>query len=97
MTILRQPKFGDVTVSVRYFAGAQAAAGIAEEKLTLASPTATPATVRTLVAELVARHGAILARVLAASSFIVDEVASGPEQPLPDGAKIDILPPFAGG
>jgi sulfur-carrier protein len=97
VAVLRQPKFGNVTVSVRFFAGAQAAAGVAEEQLTLASAAATPATVRTLVSELVARHGADLARVLAASSFIVDEVASGPEQPLSDGAKVDVLPPFAGG
>lgn len=86
-----------MSVSVRYFAGAQAAAGVAEEHLTLASPPATPATVRTLVEELIARHGPDLARVLAASSFIVNEVATGPEQTLDDDAHVDVLPPFAGG
>jgi molybdopterin converting factor small subunit len=86
-----------VSVSVRYFAGAQAAAGVAEEQLTLPSPPAAPPSVRTLVSELVARHGADLARVLAASSFIVDEVAADPEQILDDGARVDVLPPFAGG
>lgn len=97
MAVLRQPEFTDVSVSVRFFAGAQAAAGVAEERLTLASPPAAPATVGTLVEELIARHGADLARVLAASSFIVDEVAAGPDQTLTDGANVDVLPPFAGG
>jgi molybdopterin converting factor small subunit len=95
--MLRQPEWPTVSVSVRFFAGAQAAAGTAEEQLTLASPPASPLTVRGLVEELVARHGADLARVLAASSFIVDEVAADPEQPLDDGAHVDVLPPFAGG
>jgi molybdopterin synthase sulfur carrier subunit len=97
VAVLRQPEFPGVSVSVRYFAGAQAAVGVAEEKLTLASPGAHPATVRALVDELVARHGADLARVLAVSSFIVNEVAAGPEQVLDDGAQVDVLPPFAGG
>ncbi len=82
-------------MSVRYFAGAQAAAGTAEERVTLAAPP--PLTLATLVEELVARHGPGLARVLAASSFIVDEVAASPERPLDDGAHVDVLPPFAGG
>lgn len=84
-------------MSVRYFAGAQAAAGVAEEQLALSSPSAAPLTIRDLVSELVTRHGPHLARVLAASSFIVNEVAAGPERPLDDGARVDILPPFAGG
>jgi molybdopterin synthase sulfur carrier subunit len=97
VAILRQPEWPKVSVSVRYFAGAQAAAGVAEEQLTLSSPPASPLTVRDLVSELVARHGPNLARVLAASSFIVDEVTAGPERPLDDGAQVDVLPPFAGG
>lgn len=82
-------------VSVRYFAGAAAAAGTAREQLTLTAPP--PPTLATLVEELVARHGADLARVLAAASFIVDEVAAAPDRALDDGAEIDVLPPFAGG
>lgn len=96
MAILRQPDWPKATVSVRYFAGAQVAAGLAEEHLTLAAPTGRP-TLASLVDELVARHGPDLARVLAAASFIVDEVAAGPDRPLDDGARIDVLPPFAGG
>ena len=92
MAILRP--FGPyVTVSVRFFAGAQSAAGVPEETVTLAAPATLPG----LVAELTDRHGEALARVLAASSFIVDEVASTGEVPLADGTSVDVLPPLSGG
>jgi molybdopterin converting factor small subunit len=80
-------------VRVRYFAGAAAAAGTTEE--TLAVPPG--ATVGGLVETLVARHGTGLARVLAASSFLLDEVTGDASRPLHDGALVDVLPPFAGG
>ncbi len=80
-------------VSVRYFAGARAAAGTADESVTLPDG----ATVATLVEHLVERHGPGLARVLAAASFLVDEVAGPPSRALGDGASVDVLPPFAGG
>ncbi|HEY6797853.1 MAG TPA: MoaD/ThiS family protein [Kineosporiaceae bacterium] len=89
-----QPRGGtSATVSVRYFAGAQAAAGVPAEKVTLAAP----ATVGRLVDELVHRHGDGLARVLAASTYIVDEVVATVDRELADGAVVDVLPPFAGG
>jgi molybdopterin converting factor small subunit len=93
VAILRHPGWPAVTVSVRYFAGARAAAGVAEEQLSLPEHS----TVRDLIEELVQRHGEGLARVLAASSFIVDEVTSGPDRVVEHGARIDVLPPFAGG
>jgi sulfur-carrier protein len=82
-----------VDVTVRYFAGARAAAGITEESVSLPAG----ATVARLVDLLVDRHGTDLARVLVACSFLVDEVAGGPERPLRDGIRVDVLPPFAGG
>ena len=82
-----------VSVVVRFFAGARAAAGASQEKVELADG----ATVATLVSRLVEEHGPALARVLAASSFLLDEVAGGPERLLHDGAQVDVLPPFAGG
>jgi len=82
-----------VTVRVRYFAGARAAAGVEEEQVTVPAP----ATVGALVGALTARHGAGLARVLAASSYLVDEVVSGPDRQLAAAAQVDVLPPFAGG
>jgi molybdopterin synthase sulfur carrier subunit len=93
VTVPQHPGPPTVTVTVRYFAGAAAAAEVPEETVTLPSP----AIVSGLGAELVRRHGAGLARVLAAASFIVDETAAGPDRPLHDGSRIDVLPPFAGG
>ena len=87
------PTAAGVTVTVRFFAGAQAAAGTAEEKLVLPAP----ATVRTLTRELSGRFGADLTRVLAAASYLVDELAAPPDRALRDGDRIDVLPPFAGG
>ena len=76
-------------VTVRYWAGARRAAGLASEVL----PAATLAE---LLAQLKARPG--LAEVVAASSVLVDEVhPSRDDVPLPAGAVVDILPPFAGG
>jgi sulfur-carrier protein len=84
----------DVTATVRYFAGAKAAAGTASETVTLPAGT----TVADLVAAVAADHGEALARVLAACSLLLDGLAvheRGAE--LPDGATVDVLPPFAGG
>ncbi|GAB3461576.1 MoaD/ThiS family protein [Actinophytocola sediminis] len=79
---------------MRYFAGAKAAAGLGEE--TVALPTG--ATVRDLVAELTARHGERLTRVLTACSFLLDGIAVRDQTSvLPDGSDLDVLPPFAGG
>lgn len=49
--------------------------------------------------ELAQRHGPELAKVLGSCSFLVDEVAvrSLTAQLPPDGATLDVLPPFAGG
>ncbi|WP_433530539.1 MoaD/ThiS family protein [Micromonospora sp. CA-263727] len=80
------------TVTVRYFAGARAAAGRSEET------TAAGRSLDDLVAELAERHGARLVPVLAVASFLVDGVTCHDRhKPLPAGATIDVLPPFAGG
>jgi sulfur-carrier protein len=56
------------------------------------------ATVRDLVAELGGKHGSKLTRVLTACSFLLDGVAVRDLSiVLPDGAGVDVLPPFAGG
>lgn len=82
------------TVRVRYFAGARAAAGVNEETVVLPAG----ATVRDLVADLAARHGEALTRVLTACSFLLDGVAVRDQATdLPDGSGVDVLPPFAGG
>ncbi|MEU7753370.1 MoaD/ThiS family protein [Micromonospora sp. NPDC049101] len=79
-------------LTVRYFAGARAAAGHAEEVLPAGR------SLDDLTAELVRRHGDRLAAVLRVASFLVDGVTCHDrEAPLPAGATIDVLPPFAGG
>ncbi|HEU5471671.1 MAG TPA: MoaD/ThiS family protein [Actinophytocola sp.] len=81
-------------VRVRYFAGAKAAAGTAQEEVS--APAG--ATVADLVTTLGARHGAELSRVLTACGFLLDGVAVRDRAaPLTEGAEVDVLPPFAGG
>jgi molybdopterin converting factor small subunit len=78
-------------LTVRYFAGARAAAGTSTE-------TATAATLDGLVQSLSDHHGERLAVVLKAASFLVDGLACHDRQaPLPADATVDVLPPFAGG
>jgi molybdopterin converting factor small subunit len=79
------------SVSLRYFAAAAEAAGRADEVW-----EAPVATVGELRAALVARYGAPMERVLATGSFLVDGVVSrDPARTV--GARVDVLPPFAGG
>ncbi|MEU8259727.1 MoaD/ThiS family protein [Micromonospora sp. NPDC048999] len=79
-------------LTVRYFAGARAAAGRTEET------TSAGRSLDELVDELAARHGERLSAVLTAASFLVDGVACHDRRVLlPAGATVDVLPPFAGG
>lgn len=84
-------------VVVRYWAAARAAVGLAEERYDA------PDTLGALLDAVRARHGAgsRLDEVLARCSYLVDEVSPGRrapgEVPVPPGAVIDVLPPFAGG
>jgi molybdopterin synthase sulfur carrier subunit len=83
-------------VTVRYWAAAKQAAGIAEESL--AAGTLAEALVAVL-----ARHGEDpgLRTVLARSSFLIDGERAGGNGlegiTLAEGAVIEVLPPFAGG
>jgi molybdopterin synthase sulfur carrier subunit len=81
------------TITVCFFAGAQAAAGHAAQALTLAEPI----TLTSLTDELARQHGEQLARVLNVSSFLIDGEAASPGTRIRDGAQVDVLPPFAGG
>jgi sulfur-carrier protein len=74
---------------VRYFAAAAEAAG-REEELLEAS------TVGELKALLIGAYGTPMTKVLASGSFLVDGVVSR-DDALPIGARVDVLPPFAGG
>ncbi|MCU1659106.1 MAG: sle [Pseudonocardiales bacterium] len=75
-------------VVVRYWAGAQRAAGYAEEPLSVSS-----------LEELRALLGTRpeLGKVCAVASFLVDGTHATETTRLHDGAVVDVLPPFAGG
>jgi sulfur-carrier protein len=83
-------------VTIQYWAAAKEAAGVAAESVEAE-------TLAEALAVIVARRGADerLRSVLAASSFLVDGLPAGKRGPgdvfLPDAARIEVLPPFAGG
>jgi molybdopterin synthase sulfur carrier subunit len=77
---------GDITV--RYWAGAQRAAGLEQETLSVA-------TIADLRATLAARVG--FDRLATVVSFLVDGLQAGDATRLADGVVVDVLPPFAGG
>lgn len=78
-------------MKVRYFAAAAEAAGVDEEDLA-------GGTRGELVAAMVERHGSALGRVLDRCSLLASgERLDGDAAPVPAGATVDVLPPFAGG
>ncbi|MFZ4208498.1 MoaD/ThiS family protein [Streptomyces griseoincarnatus] len=83
-----------VKVTVRYWAAAKAAAGVAEEPYEADTLADALAAVR-------ARHPGELARVLLRCSFLVDGDPVGKRAHetvrLADGGTVEVLPPFAGG
>jgi sulfur-carrier protein len=83
-----------VTVSLHYWAGAKAAAGVEEEAVEAASVAAALHVVRER------RKDLRFERVLAVSSILVDGQlarADQLEEPLSRPVRVEILPPFAGG
>jgi molybdopterin converting factor small subunit len=80
-----------VTITVRYFAGARAAAGLDTEVREASSLVE-------LVGQIVAAHGEKLERVLTSCSFlVVGSTTRDRASALAPGATVDVLPPFAGG
>lgn len=78
-----------MTVRVRLFAAAEEAAGAAEL-------SRSETTLDALRAALVAEHPA-LRPILPRCAVLVDGTRHDDDIALPDGAIVDILPPFAGG
>ena len=76
-------------LTVRYWAAAQAAAGVHEEQVHSAD-------LAQLRAAAVVAHPE-LEPVLAVASFLVDGRRVSGQEPLPSGATVEVLPPFAGG
>ena len=78
-------------VTVRFFAGARTAAGCSEDVVAAG-------TLDELIDRLAAVHGDRLTAVLVVSSYLVDGLVWHDRgAPLPAGATVDVLPPFAGG
>jgi acylphosphatase len=77
-------------VTVRYWGGAQRAAGVHEEPVPFAGRT-----LGELRAALVGRPG--LVAVCEVASFLVDGQHEGDDAVLHAGVTVDVLPPFAGG
>ena len=77
-------------VTVRYWAGARAAAGVDAETVPAA------ATVGALATALAVARPA-LAPVLEVCTLLVDGRAATAEQDLAPGSVVEVLPPFAGG
>ncbi len=78
------------TGTVRLWAAARAAAGTHET-------TYDADTLGAAVTALGAAHGSELARILGHCSYLVDGQRVGPDFRLPEGAVVEVLPPFAGG
>ena len=79
----------DHGVTVRYWAGARAAAEVA-------SDVVSGTTVAEVVAAAVALHPA-LRPVAAVATFLVDGSAASRDRAVPAGGTVEVLPPFAGG
>lgn len=78
-------------LTVNFFAGARAAAGRHRQAVDAG-------TLHELIEALTGEHGPKLGKVLGACSFLVNSVAwHDRHSPLPAGAVVDVLPPFAGG
>ncbi len=77
-------------VTLRYWAAAKAAAGVAQEVVD-------GGTLEQVLDDAAQRHGAELARVLGLCSFLVQGVRAARDTRLSDGDIVEVLPPFAGG
>ncbi len=82
-----------LTVTVRYFAAAEAAAGTSEENVTIRPGS----TVENMIERLGAGGGP-LSDVLSRCSYLCDGIAvRDASMALRPGQTVDVLPPFAGG
>ncbi|PWD43174.1 MoaD/ThiS family protein [Gordonia paraffinivorans] len=88
---------GTKAVEVHYFAAAEAATGIRSEVVHVTAR----ADLRELRTVLVDRHGPDLARILGVAGFLVsaggDDGDFTRDLSTKVGARVDVMPPFAGG
>lgn len=87
-------------MEIHYFAAARAAAGTAVETVDRPAPGTT---LGRLLGELADRHsgttdsGLSLGEIFGRCTFLVDGANSPESTVLGDAARVDVLPPFAGG
>lgn len=79
----------EARVTLRYWAGARAAAGVEHE-------ARAGATVGAVLDEAMAAHPGLQA-VIPVSSILLEGRPAGRDVPVADGAVLEVLPPFAGG
>jgi sulfur-carrier protein len=82
-----------VVVSLHYWAGARAAAGMDEESILTTS-------VAEALRHAVAARDDRFSRIIQACSLLIDGVAASSadlDRPLTGPVRVDVLPPFAGG
>lgn len=85
-------------MQIHYFAAARAARGVTQEEL-----GAVPGTLGELLAQLAADHtgttdaGMSLGEVFQRCTFLVDGSNAEHDRSLAGAARVDVLPPFAGG
>lgn len=88
-------------VTVRFWAGARAAAGLGSVAVPVQGPTTVAEVTRAAVAAVPASRHTQLSRVVAACSVLVDDQPLGgadpSEVPVAAGQTVEMLPPFAGG
>jgi len=88
----------ETTVTVRYWAAARAAAGVAEDVFEVAGPIPLADVVRRVLA---AHPGEPMARVVRVCSVLVGDRPAGGRDPgdvvVEPGSTVELLPPFAGG
>jgi molybdopterin converting factor small subunit len=88
----------ETAITVRYWAGARAAAGTAEDVL----PTDGDLTLADVVARVLELHpGDRMARTVGVCSVLIGDQPVGSRDPgavvVPPGSVVELLPPFAGG
>lgn len=88
----------ETAVTVRYWAGARAAAGVAEDVFAVDGPVTLAEVVRRV---LEARPADRMAQVVGACSVLVGDRPVGGRDPgevlVEPGTTVELLPPFAGG
>ncbi len=82
----------EMEITVRYWAGARAASGVAEEQVRLPPDSC----VGDVITWATTRHQA-LSRVMPSCSLLVDGLRVSAQDPVRAGIVLEVLPPFAGG